>query len=100
MLCVCLCVCVWGGGGGGMLIINEIFRRIDPEITADKYTVSKVFEPGEGRTRDSAKIIFNDFRSRMSILRNCKKMCEINENDATRKSVLDARIYQLLVKKI
>ena len=66
-------------------IINEIFGRIDPEITVDKYMVAKIFEPGEGRTRYSAKIKFNDFGSRMAILRNSRKLGEINGNDTIRK---------------
>ena len=55
------------------VIVEAVFAFVNNNVTNDKYEVVKVFEPAEQGSRYSAKVIFNDFKSRMEIIKNCKK---------------------------
>ena len=66
------------------LIVQRAFQILNPVISTNNYTVEKVFQPVQGRTRHSAKVVFKDFESKMSIIKNGKKFKDLDENDTFR----------------
>ena len=57
---------------------------VDSCYSADNYTVEKVFQPIQGRTRHSAKSVFKNFETKMAIIRNCRKFKDLDKNDPIR----------------
>ena len=80
-------------------IIQEVFERITPNIQATNYIVSKVFDPIEGRTRCSAKVTFNDYESKLLILRNSKNLSRVDSNDTIRKVFIRSEDLPLTSKE-
>ena len=66
-------------------IVQKVFTFVNQQIAVEKYKVVKVFNPTDGKTRYSAKIVFDDFHSKMEIIKNCKKLATLAEEDPLRK---------------
>ena len=66
-------------------IIREAFHFINQQVTADKFKVVKVFDPAQNSDRYSAKVVFNDFDSKMDIIKNCKKLATLEDVHPFRK---------------
>ena len=81
------------------LIIKEVFSKISTDITDEHYTVSKTFQPTEGRTRFSAKITFNNVEMRMNILKNCKNLGKLAEGHALKKVFIKSEAPPLTRKE-
>ena len=66
-------------------IIQKAFTIVNQQISTQSYKVVKVFDPAQGKTRYSAKIVFDDYNSKMGIVKNCKKLANLNEENPLRK---------------
>ena len=66
-------------------IVRKAFALVNRAVSADKYRIVKVFDPVEGKTRYSAKIVFNDFKSKMEIVKKCKDLATLEEGHPFRK---------------
>ena len=67
------------------VIVEAVFTLVNNKVTNDKYEVVKVFEPVENGSRYSAKVVFDDFKSKMEIIKNCKKLNQLPEENPLRK---------------
>ena len=67
------------------VILEHLITYINSEMTSDNYKVIKIFEPTEGRTKYSAKVAFNDYATKMSLINNCKKLGTLNDDDPLKK---------------
>ena len=66
-------------------IVRKAFTLVNHEVSVDTYRIVKVFDPAEGKTRYSAKIVFNDYNSKMEIVKNCKNLATLDERHPLRK---------------
>ena len=67
------------------VILDYVFNYINNGVTREQYKIEKIFGPAQGRTRHSAKIIFNTFESKMAIIKNCKKLGTLNIGNPLKK---------------
>ena len=66
-------------------IILHILQVVSPEITGDKYTIVKTFNPREGQNKHSAKVVFTSSEEKNKVMSNTKTLKNLEENNVLRK---------------
>ena len=56
------------------IIIQHIIKYIKDEVNNGHYKIVTFFDPVEGRNNFSAKVTFNDYSTKMVVIKNCKKL--------------------------
>ena len=67
------------------IIIHHIIKYIKNELNNGHYKIVKIFYPVEGRNNFSAKVTFNDYSTKMEVIKNCKKLGTLDSEDPLKK---------------
>ena len=57
---------------------NHILKFVHPGIKAEDFRIIKNFEPREGHTRHSMKVLVNDLGAKKKIFEGCKTFKDVN----------------------
>ena len=59
-------------------MLNHILKFVHPGIKDEDFRIIKTFEPREGHTRHSMKVLVNDLGAKKKIFEGCKKFKDVD----------------------